>query len=225
MKLNKTKGDKMNKERAKEILKEYETRKDLFNWCEEYKQFVNECVSCCVTTEWDYILKKSFEDNDAPFSYNELDLIDYDSIREEITYNIRNNTSNKEELKDFIENLNLINITCGYLYFYDEESELKELLKKDVNEIQQELINYIDELSDEGIFALYEEHPDIMGCAQDHQKEIYEWWVIQDPLKYRLEQQGETILNGAWGRCSSGQSISLDYCVIRAYLSMLRGWL
>jgi len=52
--------EQISKTRAKEILKTSETDKDLFNWCEEYKSFISENVSCCVSMEWDYMLKASY---------------------------------------------------------------------------------------------------------------------------------------------------------------------
>lgn len=123
-----------NTERAKEIIKLYDSgKKDLFNWCDEYNEFVHDCVLYCVSSEWDYMLKKSYEDSESP-------------------------------------------------------------------------VNYED-------FPSGEEGEEI---------EVYEWWLISDPLKYRLEKQGEIFLNGAWGRCCTGQSITLDYGVMIAFLDILK---
>ena len=62
--------------------------------------------------------------------------------------------------------------------------------------------------------------------VEEAQTEVYEWWIISDPLKYRLEQQGEIFLKGAccdfWGRCATGQSISLDGSCINAFIDLLK---
>lgn len=48
----------------------------------------------------------------------------------------------------------------------------------------------------------------------DEPQEILEWWIITDYLAGKLKELGEPILdtdNGVyWGRCTSGQAISID---------------
>lgn len=194
------------KERKKEILEQYKNKSDLFNWCEEYQKFISDSVHQCVTTEWEYIIKKSYEDSDAPFSYEDLDLFDSDSAKEEILQ-VYNNI-NDEEKKEFLDELNLIRIGGGYFEFDPDK----------INNFEEEL-NGLDD--DDEIRTILEEHPDINGDSYAHQIEVYEWWIISDPLYYWLTKQGEIIINGAWGRCTTGQSISLDYCCMKAFISML----
>lgn len=188
-------------ERAKEILKEYNAGKhDLFNWCEEYKSFISECVSCCVSMEWEYMLKKSYEDNDSPCSYEDLDLFDKDRAIENIICKFEE-LNTDEEKKDFLEmmaddlyhNLNSTEESTGRLKSYLGEQDKDSL--KDVC--------------------------DRMGI-EENDGDVLEWWIVQDSLKYRLEQQGEIFLNGAWGRQTSGQSISLDWCCINAFINILK---
>ena len=187
----------MDKERAKEILKIYDDGKhDLFNWCEEYKKYINDGVACCVSYEWDYMLKKSFEDKESPCDYEELNLNDFNQLKEEIIYKIEEEYKTKEEQNDLREEINLIKVNGGYLYIKEDES-----LKEFVEALNEEVFN-----------------------LEIPQVEIYEWWILQGNLKYHLEQQGQIFLNGAWGRCSSGQSISLDYCCIKSFINWLRSW-
>lgn len=185
-------GD-ITKKRAREILKKYYTDeykdtgvkggKYLFNWCEEYKELINNCVVCCVTSEIDYIIKKSYEDTGAPLSYEDLDLFDVDSFIEDVTNN------HKEEVKKWL-------IDSGF----NPNETLKTLDKEDLKLM-------CDELN--------------LGSG-DYETEIYEWWVIDELLLYRLEQQGEVILNNKfWGRQTTGQSVSCDNSVIEAFISML----
>lgn len=192
----------INKQRAKEILKEYEQRKDLFNWCEEYKNFVSSCVGFCVSHEWEYIIKKSFEDREAPFSYDDIDLLDYDAMREDFLRQY--NEADAEDKKGIIEDLNLNLPFC--IFDFDEEKESIE--------------EFLNNLDDEDILKTFE-NLNYISIDTDVYKEVYEWWLVSDPLAYRLEKQGEVFLNGAWGRCTTGQSVSLDYCVIRAFISWL----
>lgn len=50
-------------------------------------------------------------------------------------------------------------------------------------------------------------------------QEIYEWWIVTSFLYEKLKAQGEPVLewgnNCYWGRCTTGQSIMLDYVIGR----------
>lgn len=190
-------------ERKNEILGLYNNgKKDLFNWCQEYKSFVNECVLYCVSSEWDYMLKKSIEgDTESPVQFEEIDFNDYDQLREEMIYKLENEYKTVEEQNDLREEINLLKVGTYYLDIKEEES-IKE---------------FIESLDDDETRTLAEE----VFNLDVPQKEIYEYWLLSDPLKYRLEKQGESFINGAWGRMTTGQSISLDYCVIKAFISLL----
>lgn len=190
----------ISKDRAMEILKIYKDGKhDLFNWCREYEDFINKSVCTCVSMEWEYMLKKSYEDSESPCNYEDLDLFNKDLAVESII-DILKNDKNEDELKDLFEKTN-------------EENNLKIKTIGDYEVYLKSLDNYDlrDLCQDE--FKIYEDSTD---------SEVYEWWIIKDPLKYRLEEQGQIFLNDAWGRCTTGQSISLDYCCIKAFLSMLK---
>lgn len=50
--------------RIKTIIRKWKKDHDLFNWCEEYKEWVDSGVHRCVTMEWEYILKKGWEDRE-----------------------------------------------------------------------------------------------------------------------------------------------------------------
>lgn len=197
------------RERAQEIISLYNLKdsdghrkkSDLFNWCEEYKTFISSCVSACVSYEVEYILKKSYEDNEAPLSYEDLDLFDIDKAKESVLYKFDEMTA--EEANNFIDKTN-------------EEYKRRICHKGDVEVFLNSLSQ--DELK---------KFCDNSGIDRSETDgEVYEWWIIQDPLKYRLEQQGEIFLNGAcctfWGRCTTGQSISLDSCCMNAFINLLK---
>ena len=197
----------LTKTKAKKILKKWRTDKALFNWCEEYKSFVDECVGFCVSYEWDYMLKRSFEDSESPVSYDDVDFNDYDQLRENIIYEIEQtyDLKNKQEVKNLKEEINLIKCNGGYLNIESNEDVLK----------------WVEDLDDNEARTLGEELFNIYDIPQS---EVYEWWLISDPLKYRLEQLGEIFLNGAWGRCTTGQSISLDYNARLAFIDLIKSW-
>ena len=48
-------------------------------------------------------------------------------------------------------------------------------------------------------------------------EEVYEWWEVGGWLAERLEEAGEVVLRNGygdwWGRCTTGQSVSLDYII------------
>ena len=200
----------ISQERIKEILNKYNEKDkqsyrpyaDLFNWCEEYKDFVNNNIGGCVSMEVEYILKKSYEDNDTPLSYEDLDLFDEDKARENILY-LFDNDKTEEEQKEFMQEIN-------------EEYKRKIKNNGDVEVFlnsldKEELKNICEKLNIDN---------------QTTDAEIYEWWIVNDPLKYRLEQEGEIFLKGScvefWGRRSSGQAISLDRCCINGFINMLK---
>lgn len=191
----------LTQERIKEILKIYEVdkKRDLFNWCEEYKSFISDCVNGCFTMEVEYILKKSYQDSEAPLSYEDLDLFDKDKAIELIMY-ILENDKDEDEIKELLEETNKENNLRGKT-IGDYEVYLKNLDNSTLEELCRDKFN------------LYEDQTNA---------EVYEWWFISDPLKYRLEKQGEIFLNEFWGRQTTGQHISLDNCCIKAFIDLIK---
>lgn len=59
------------------------------------------------------------------------------------------------------------------------------------------------------------------------ESEVYEHWVVSDRFRYLLEQKGEIVSTDAvdgltiWGRCTTGQSISMDGVVQRIVVEEL----
>lgn len=191
----------INREKAEGILKRYNSDKsqhELFNWCEEYNNFIISCVNACLSYEVDYMLKKSYEDKDSPLSYEDIDLFDIYKAREHILYEY---DSKEEEFKTYSNNPDTFN-------------------KKVINKGDFEV--FLNSLNNEELKTLFQE---LNLDENDAQREFYEWWIISDPLKYRLEQQGEIFIKGAccefWGRCTTGQGIGLDNCCIKGFIALL----
>jgi len=195
----------MNKERAKEILLKYKEKHDLFNWCEEYEEFVNNNIHCLVNEEAEYMLKKGWEDNESPLSYDDINLDDYESLKENVIYEIENNYKEEQEQKDLREEINLVK--SGGTYFDIEE---KESFKE-----------FIDNLENEDLRVLADE----VFQIEPNQKEVFQWFIVSSDIAHAIEEQGGVILNENWfGRECCGQSLSMDYMFIKIYLDKLKYW-
>lgn len=192
------------KERAREILNKYEINKDLFNWCEEYINWSSENIYFSCDSEIRYILDKSFDDRDAPFSYDDLDLFDIDKAKEHILYKFEyENMSDEEEQEDFLNKI-------GDDLYHNQDTEEERI---------ERLSTYLDDLNKgelQDLFnILYFDNSEV-------QAEILEWVAVSSTLSYWLEQQGEVILDKKyWGRQTFGQAYKMDYCIMKAFISIL----
>lgn len=54
--------------------------------------------------------------------------------------------------------------------------------------------------------------------------EIYEWWAVSHWFGEKLREQGQVVIESwgksYWGRCTTGQSISLDGCIVNIAKAM-----
>ena len=193
----------INKEKAKEILNKYETNRALFNWCDEYKQWCSENIYFGCDSEISYILNKSYDDDETPFSYDDIDLFDIDKARERIL-NIFDDLSIDEEIKDFYDEINFKEYDINELNSLSNYESLKQYLnslsKGEIKDICREL------------------EIDLSEC----EAEVLQWVAISSTLSYWLEKQGEIILDtNYWGRQTLGQAYKMDYCIMRAFISIL----
>lgn len=128
----------MTKEKAKEILNKYEKgEKDLFNWCEEYKEYIRDSFSGCVTAEVEFMLQEDLKGNKkSPLSYDDIDFFDEDKATDNLI-DLWDNESERENLKEFIEdpegyNRKIENIEDFKNFLND--LNLKELSEVDLND-------------------------------------------------------------------------------------------
>lgn len=150
---------------------------------EKNKRLVQNEVYCCVSTETEYILKKSYEDSDAPYSYEDIEnMYHYEQAREEAE-----NYLKEEEEGQIIKK-------------WLDENGFKELYELNTEELKEmwdecDLDIAIGDIHD------YEEP-----------QEVYEWWICSEWLIEKLREQGEPVIAHAnlWGRCTTGQAILLD---------------
>jgi hypothetical protein len=148
-------------------------------------QFVSKHVYAGVTSLIEFILKVSFEYQDAPFSHDELNS---QSFYEDSNGNCYSNDEKIIQLEIWKEQLEELEIQLA-----EDQNNLELISEKDI------LDNQIESLEE----------------AQEQYMEIYEWWIVSAYLAGKLEQYHQTVLsdgvNHYWGRCTTGQSILLDY--------------
>lgn len=196
----------MNKERAKEILITYKDKSDLFNWCDEYKTFMDNNVYCLMNEEAEYMLKNSYEDSESPLSYEDINLDDHEGLSEDIIYQIENDYQEAEEQKDLREEINLVQ--CGDRRYLDISED-------------QSFEDFINELDDDDLISLN----DSVFMIDLRQREIYQWFIVSSNLAHSIEEENGIILNENWfGRECCGQALTLDYMFMKIYLKNLKNW-
>ena len=73
------------------------------------------------------------------------------------------------------------------------------------------------------VLCLDSETGECESCFEDNQEpqEIFEWWLVSPWLSKKLQLEGQPILDNDygvwWGRCATGQAISMDYIVQQIY--------
>lgn len=173
-----------------------------------------------------YILSKGWEDQEAPFSWDDVTNNNYygfvtiNGYQEELT------TEERDELEEKFDRL----VDRWYDYkedvlqaridkLEDEQSDLDDdnfeydILYKSMQERLdrlQERYNRADEKHGQLDSTL----DDLKSMDFDERHEIYQWFKVDRDTAHRLDELGESILDGDyWGRSCCGQSITLDHCI------------
>ena len=154
---------------------------------DSFESFVSENFLSSHTAGVDFILKKSWEDSDAPFSWDDVtNPYDYESYKDELL-------ANKMELaKEFSSEI----VEFGTFEDWFNSLDHHELKQKG-----DKIGLYIDEFT----------------------QEPYEWWAVSGWVCSKLDENGERVIDSwnYWGRCCTGQSIMLDYCVHKVFLETM----
>lgn len=165
----------------------------------EFKKYLDEFIynkSLLMNEEVEYILNRSYEDSDAPFSYDDIPLFYY-------------------------EESDLINAIIEDIKNYLEEDEQQDLFKE-VNEEHNLKIKtlgdyevYLNSLYLEDLKIILEDERSLNLCDYEQQREIYQWFIMDDRILNQIEERGGVVLNDKfWGRESYGQAIELDGLII-----------
>ncbi|UPK67965.1 hypothetical protein [Chitinophaga filiformis] len=149
--------------------------------------FVNANVIANVSQIVEYILQTSVDNNQAPFSYDDL------------------------------ENLYHYEDTDGNCYTAAEKDDLLEELQQELESLQELQDESEDEriiLELESKVQDLRERIDQLDNAEEVPSEVYEWWIVSHWLGNKLKDNGEVIIYDGmhtyWGRCTTGQAILLD---------------
>ena len=152
--------------------------------------YVRQNVYYNVSSMVEYILKKSWEDADAPFCYDDIINLNVQSCPECCT-------ENRMEEVDLL-------ICSNCFERYDAFEDVCPTCESDgisdhFIEYECQSCNHLAEESDIDIV----------------QQEVYEWWIISDWLANKLKANGEVIIlhENIWGRTCTGQVISLDEAI------------
>jgi len=177
--------------------KEKQSLHDAFN------KFIDSNIYGLYNSEVEYILNKSYEDNETPFNYDD----------------VQNQTIINEE--------NLINDIMQEFKELDKKDkrEVLELINEENKTNMRESLEGYD--ADEFESFLYDVDCYINIELYDYEEtqEVYQWFSVSSWLNDKLEEHQEVIIDGFnyWGRTSGGQSITLDTVFHNIYLNLLFG--
>ena len=158
-------------------------------------QFVSRDVHANVNTMAEYILKQSYEDRDAPFSYDDIEnFYSYPEWSETVVgEHLYFGGGTEDDKNTFLANFDrLIEESQDLL---DAEGISEETHERNVAQIE-------DKKAD---FEAIESEP----------QEVFEWWLVSSWLCEKLAERGEPVIKeeNIWGRTTTGQAILLDHVI------------
>lgn len=183
---------------------------------------VNREVYCCMTSEVEYMISRiPFNDDNNPFEESDYDQMMVPYCPEcESSYGFEELTV--AELKDDAfatgEGLN------------EETDELEDGFLCPVCEHWHKTIAEARKCCGEDATVYRCQNCDKVISEDEHEnldtkpEEIYEWWAVTNWFGEKLKEQGCVVIEAwgksYWGRCTTGQSISLDGCIVNIAKSM-----
>lgn len=194
-------------------------------------RLVKEEVISFQTPIVNYILKKSYEDNDpdAPFTY--------DDVENQYSQTCPNCQEELEELSsEDIEPVRKWKCTCCeqlydtkkeaenccYDFDYDGEAPATKIWLCPLCEDEHDTKDGATDCFchwDKEIYKCYNGHYIYETDIVEEHKEIYEWWEVTSWLADELAKYGECVIRNSqkkyWGRTTTGQAILLDYVISR----------
>lgn len=163
------------------------------------QKFVGQHVYCNVGSLCEYALSKCFEDNNAPFSVDDIE--NYYSYPEYNGQYASFEGGNDEQRQEEIARLReLFDEIEGETPQPGKEQDQQDKLSAIENEIKE------------------------LENLESEPQEILEWWAISDYLFDRLKELGYCVVDAGscyvWGRTTTGQAILLDGCISRICANM-----
>lgn len=172
-------------------------------------------VFCCMTSEMEYMLKKASEyDEDCPFDEN--DYIESLCCRP-VCSNCEEDDGFEEISHSDLEDDDFLKTPDGKYLCPVCDCEY------DTLEEAKDCCSFEDDLyrcSNCGeVFSEYD-----YDRLDTKAAEVYEWWAVSKWFGQKLKEQGCVIIDSwgksYWGRETTGQAISLDWCVIQIAADM-----
>ncbi len=160
----------------------------------------------------EYILNKGYEDDKAPFSWDDVENLytkpeRADEILKELKKLTECEGDTAEELFDNISD-RLEQIEQDY------ESGKREKFQETFSAPKSLVHTFPYRVFEERkikVESLIEEYNNL----EDEPQEIYEWWLVSSYLCEKLKAKGQPVIEeqNIWGRCTTGQAILLDYVI------------
>ena len=170
---------------------EFLTQKEQNNLEEDFKSWIDKNILYNMYQEVEYILKTSYENDEAPFSW--------DDVTNTLSYNIDEAKTNLED--EIIEDI-------------DRTEEEKKQLNKDLQSLDD--INDIENFATDNKLSFdmysYEQQDDI------YQWFLVSSWLCRWFNDNKIPVIDDY---NYWGRQTCGQSVSLDWDVQQAFLSYI----
>lgn len=193
----------------------YEVNGVQYDYCSAKNQniidrLIDREVYCCMTSEMEYMLSRVYEgDEDNPFDENDcIESLGYRPV-----------CSNCGECDEF-EEITHGDLTAGDFQKTQNDTYLCPVCECEYDTIEEakECCSYEDKLyrcSYCGkIFSEYE-----YDRLDTKPAEVFEWWAVSTWFGEKLKEQGCVVIDSwgksYWGRETTGQSISLDWCIIQ----------
>lgn len=177
---------------------------------------VNREVYCCMTSEMEYMLSRVFEnDDDNPFDEDDYLKMYVPCCSEcSSTYGFKEMTVAELSDDDFVAETGLNEETdeledgylCPVCGFWNKTIEKARACCGE-DETVYKCCDCGKVLSEDDYKSL-----------DTKPEEVYEWWAVSNWFGEKLEEQGCVVIKSwgksYWGRCCTGQSISLDGCIV-----------
>lgn len=167
----------------------------------EFDKFLDNEIKGLFNSEVEYILKKSYEDKDTPFNYDDVEnltTLRQDDLINDMLEILQD--MEKDDLNDLFKQVNK-----EYNLKIKKIGDFEVFLNQNKNDLQIITEDYFNTLD----FWDYEE-----------QQEVYQWFSVSDWLENKLSEKGEVIIKNCnyWGRSCFGQSISMDKVLQEIFL-------
>lgn len=184
----------------------------------KFKSFVSDNIISLMNSEVEYILNKSYEDHEAPFTW--------DDVENQYTFNYERAI---EDILNAFESVPYNSIEYDTIYKNideDDQESINEFLDimnvedEDLNEcsfgfLYDKIKDKLEEMDEDEIKVFINNNYNILGLDDseyDEHQEVYQWFKVSSWLCDELNTHDEVVISSYnyWGRCTYGQSIELD---------------